>query len=94
MTIMRTGPLAAGVLLGLISAAAATDPPVSPASPAGGQPITLTDAQLDGIAAGGCLGCPPPRNPFPANAMGVVDGLTGPSPLTNGVTNNPPEELR
>ena len=47
MTIMRTGLLAAGVLLGLISAAAATDPPVFPASPAGGQPITLTDAQLD-----------------------------------------------
>ena len=94
MTIMRAGPLAAGVLLGLISAAAATDPPVSPASPAGGQPITLTDAQLDEIAAGGCVGCPPPRNPFPANAMGVVGGLTGSSPLTNGVKTSPLEDLR
>ena len=74
MTPMRTGLLAAGVLLGLLSAAAATDLPAPPARPAAGPPLTLTAAQLDAIVAGGCVGCPPPRNPFPDNAMAVVGG--------------------
>ena len=36
-----------------------------------------SEDERDEVAGGGCMGCPPPRNPFPGNAMGAAGGGYG-----------------